>query len=378
MKTRRLLFAVLSCFSFLLVSLQAIGADAIGAVERVGVYAYGTVPQKSRSAIYGQDRVFLGERVETVQGGSLKIRFLDETELFMGSKSDFVIDVYVYDPAAANEAVLMKMTVGTFRYVSGKITKHAVKIDTPHAVVGIRGTDFTITIDESGKTFFSVAVGEIEVSPKDGSASAVVGKDGPVSVSPGGGGVMPAPPSSVPSDPGVADAGPGSGGGPGGGDGGGDGGGGGSSCFVAGTEVLMADGSVKPIEAVLVGEKLAGADGAVNEVQDYERPLLAGRKLYALNGGASFVTAEHPFMTKQGWKSVDPKATAKENPNMKVGALQVGDVLVTKEGVITITSLVAAEADPSIQVYNFKLSGSKTYFVREKGKGAFLLVHNCG
>jgi hypothetical protein len=108
-----------------------------------------------------------------------------------------------------------------------------------------------------------------------------------------------------------------------------------------------------------------------------------------LNGGARFVTAEHPFMTKQGWKSVDPKATAKENPNLKVGALQVGDVLVTREGVMTITSLVAAEADPSIQVYNFKLSGNKTYFVREKGSagafragaginGTFLLVHNCG
>jgi hypothetical protein len=388
MRTLPKLSALLAGLLLTLTSMSALAADAVGSVERVGVYAYGTVPTKSRQPIYLRDDVFFGERLETVDKGSLKVVFIDETQVFLGSKSNLVIDAYVYDPKAANESAILKMTVGNFRYVSGKLSKNVVKIDTPLAVLGIRGTDITVEIEESGKTVISVTSGEITVSPKDGSPAAVAGKGAPVGLSPGVAGVHSVAASSVSGDPGLAD--PGTGAGPGSDGGGGDGGGGGgSSCFAAGTEVLMADGSVKPIESVLIGEKLAGENGAVNEVLDYERPLLAGRRLYALNGGVFFVTSEHPFRTREGWKSIDPAATKKENPSMEVSALRVGDVLVTKDGDVTITSLDASEVNPSEQVFNFKLTGNKTYFVREKGRPSapsawgkksapFLLVHNCG
>lgn len=155
------------------------------------------------------------------------------------------------------------------------------------------------------------------------------------------------------------------------------GGAGGMGCFIAGTAVLMADGTTRAIEDVKVGDKLLGADGAMNEVLELKRPTLGSRKLYSVNGGAGFVTDSHPFMTAEGWKSVDPAATARENPTLAVGKLAAGDRIVTRDQPIPLTSIAAGDGAAAMTVYNFRLSGNHTYFIRPPGgQGPFLLVHN--
>jgi hypothetical protein len=78
------------------------------------------------------------------------------------------------------------------------------------------------------------------------------------------------------------------------------------SCFIAGTKVRMADGHVKTIETIQPDDQVLGITGTVNTVIDIERVPLGERRLYGFNGGRPFVTAEHPFYTEQGWKSLDP------------------------------------------------------------------------
>src|SRR6476620_10455140 len=87
--------------------------------------------------------------------------------------------------------------------------------------------------------------------------------------------------------------------------------------------------------AVKIGDQVLGENGEVNRVVDIETPVLGNRKLYAFNYGLAFVTAEHPFMTRAGWKSIAPEATFAENNNFSVGALRVGDELVKLETVTT-------------------------------------------
>lgn len=99
------------------------------------------------------------------------------------------------------------------------------------------------------------------------------------------------------------------------------------SCFIAGTSVLMADGSQRAIEAVHVGDRVVGRRGRINTVRGCERTVLGARRLYGLNGSRPFVTAEHPFLTVEGWKALDPEATRSENAALSVGALQIGDQL---------------------------------------------------
>ena len=71
---------------------------------------------------------------------------------------------------------------------------------------------------------------------------------------------------------------------------------GGSTCFPAGTPVLMADGSWKAIEAVRIGDLVRGGYGTVNEVVALDRPVLGNRALYRVNR-AFYNTSEHMMWT---------------------------------------------------------------------------------
>lgn len=166
----------------------------------------------------------------------------------------------------------------------------------------------------------------------------------------------------------------GGGGGGGGGDAGCGGGGGGGcgDCFVAETPVIMADGSRKNIESVRVGDKVIGTNGTINTVVDLTTVTLRDRKLYAINDTTYFVTAAHPFMTEGGiWKSVDPAATKIEGRSqMDVAQLAIGDVLVTREGTVTVNRLTNVSGDQNTSLYDLHLDGDHTYFAHE------FLVHN--
>lgn len=162
-------------------------------------------------------------------------------------------------------------------------------------------------------------------------------------------------------------------------------------CFTAETLVAMADGTSRPIEHIVVGDLVLGNAGLINRVVEIERPPLGQRHLYALNESNFFVTAEHPFMTEQGWKSIDPAALAKKGSTLPVARLTVGDRLLTLAAVavpvgggkaisgevidvridtVALESLVGQAADPATQLYNLRLNGNHTYFANN------LLVHN--
>ena len=87
--------------------------------------------------------------------GKVRIEFLDETRVDVTEHSRLVIDDFVYDPESQEGSLSLKASLGTIRYASGQIAKTSrqnVKITTPTAVIGVRGTDFTMTVDEIGSS----------------------------------------------------------------------------------------------------------------------------------------------------------------------------------------------------------------------------------
>jgi hypothetical protein len=112
----------------------------------------------------------------------LGITFQDNTRVQVNEQSRLVIDDFVYDPKNSDAGKLgMKVALGTVRYASGQIAKNnpqKVAIKTPTATIAVRGTDFTMTVDEVGKSLIILLpscppnfkredeciVGEIEVS----------------------------------------------------------------------------------------------------------------------------------------------------------------------------------------------------------------------
>ena len=99
--------------------------------------------------------VEMHDAIRTAQG-KVGIVFEDRTTVQVTDHSRLVIDEFVYDPASRTGGKLaMHVALGTVRYASGAIAKQnpqAVAIRTPTATIGVRGTDFTTSVDELGRS----------------------------------------------------------------------------------------------------------------------------------------------------------------------------------------------------------------------------------
>jgi len=151
----------------------------------------------------------------------------------------------------------------------------------------------------------------------------------------------------------------------------------GGSCFIAGTKVTMADGTLKNIENIVVGDKVKGHKED-NTVIRLDPTLLADRKLYSFNDNEHyFFTSEHPFMTEEGWKSIKPEKT-KERDGLELydqlkGELKVGDKLVTDNGSVEVKDIKSKEiSNPEMPLYNFNVSNDNSYIADD------YVVHNKG
>ena len=105
--------------------------------------------------------------------GRIGITFLDSSVVRLTEHSKIVIDEYIYDPDPSKSKMALQMASGTARFITGalgRINKENILIKTPTATVAIRGTDFTTTVDELGRSLVillpdasGVASGEITV-----------------------------------------------------------------------------------------------------------------------------------------------------------------------------------------------------------------------
>jgi len=110
--------------------------------------------------------------------GRLQVRFVDDSKLRMTEHTRIVIDNVVFDDDPSKSDLAMTFAQGTARFISGqlgKVDKENIRLKTPTASIGIRGTDFTVTVDEFGKTLVvllpnvnGVSSGEIIVSTMTG------------------------------------------------------------------------------------------------------------------------------------------------------------------------------------------------------------------
>ena len=92
------------------------------------------------------------DRLETA-AGRMGVTFQDDTTIRLTENSNVIIDDFVYNPNQVEKsAMALNFIKGTGRFISSKTKKRMpkdnIKIRTHAAVVGIRGTDFTITVSE--------------------------------------------------------------------------------------------------------------------------------------------------------------------------------------------------------------------------------------
>jgi len=109
----------------------------------------------------------------------MAITFLDDSTVKLTEHSQLTIDEYIYDPDPSKAKMALTFGLGTARFITGnlgKIDKQNISLRTPTANIAIRGTDFTATVDELGRSLIillpdalGLSSGEIEVVTAMGS-----------------------------------------------------------------------------------------------------------------------------------------------------------------------------------------------------------------
>ena len=105
------------------------------------VRASGTVPAQA-----GQP-VFEADTLRTGADGRLGVTLKDDTRISLGPNSEVRLDRFAYAPAEGRLGFVLKVVKGMAAYVSGQIAKiapDAVRLETPSAIVGVRGTTVVI------------------------------------------------------------------------------------------------------------------------------------------------------------------------------------------------------------------------------------------
>lgn len=97
------------------------------------------------------ESVFESDVLRTGVDGRLGVTLKDDTRVSLGPASEVRVDKFVYAPSEGNLALALKVVRGVAAYVSGRIAKlspDAVRLETPAAIVGVRGTTLAIKADE--------------------------------------------------------------------------------------------------------------------------------------------------------------------------------------------------------------------------------------
>ena len=104
------------------------------------------------------DTVVRDEVVSTSKDSDARIGLIDSTKLALGPNSTLKIDRAVYSDDQRYKQIVIRLTEGAFRFVTGNSDKKSYRIETPTAVVGVRGTILDILISEN-KTLVTLQEG---------------------------------------------------------------------------------------------------------------------------------------------------------------------------------------------------------------------------
>ncbi|WP_457576518.1 FecR family protein [Desulfomarina sp.] len=150
----KIFFRLVPFLLFLLLSIQICSAridPVIGIVKTVKGKAY--VTDRTRTftiQLVPNMKITKGDLIKTEANSSVGLIFEDDTLMSLGPYSEIIIEDFLFDPVNSKLAFVAKMIHGTFSFISGQIARLApqkVKLETPDATLGIRGTKLLITVD---------------------------------------------------------------------------------------------------------------------------------------------------------------------------------------------------------------------------------------
>ena len=121
----------------------------VGIVRSVSMDAYILRNEKSIAAETNM-KIMNGDVLKTGPTGSLGLIFDDDTLVSMGPDSEFAVEDFLFNPSEKKLSFVVRMLQGTFAFLSGQISKlvpDAVRLETPDATIGMRGTHVLVKVE---------------------------------------------------------------------------------------------------------------------------------------------------------------------------------------------------------------------------------------
>lgn len=139
----------------LFIALAVVASGACAQAEHIAIFKsvdgrIDIVRAGQTASAASGDKLFISDQLKSSDGASAGIVFKDGTLLTVGPSTDIRLRDYAYQPKEAKYAFSLYLDKGSAIYSSGQIGKlapQAVKVDSPTASVGVRGTRFIITAE---------------------------------------------------------------------------------------------------------------------------------------------------------------------------------------------------------------------------------------
>ena len=127
---------------------QAPAVEPIGNVATVTGIAT-VIRDKNSYPLRVRDDIYLNDVVQTSSNSSLGITFDDATTFNLSASARITIDNYVYEDGGKQNSAIFDVGKGTVAFVAAAVAKTGnMKITTPTATLGIRGTTGVVDVPE--------------------------------------------------------------------------------------------------------------------------------------------------------------------------------------------------------------------------------------
>ena len=153
--------------SYVVAALMALphpaAAAGIATVTDVVNEGYRTPPGASETAAKAADELVQNEALRTEEESVIQVEFVDGSQLSIEQSSEMVLSDYVYDGAAASG--LINLNDGLFHFTSNGKPDQGIKLRTPVATIGVRGTEFLVHVDGDDVTIVDILSGGVSATP---------------------------------------------------------------------------------------------------------------------------------------------------------------------------------------------------------------------
>ncbi|MBR0707235.1 FecR family protein [Bradyrhizobium liaoningense] len=128
---------------------QSTAVEPIGNVATVTGIAT-VIRDKNSYPLKVRDDIYLNDIVQTSSNSSLGITFNDATTFNLSASAKITIDNYVYEDGGKQNSAIFDIGKGTVAFVAAAVAKTGdMKIATPTATLGIRGTTGVVDVPEN-------------------------------------------------------------------------------------------------------------------------------------------------------------------------------------------------------------------------------------